>query len=440
MGKWRLMMPNVGVIDLSSDKPGPIEQFFTKLGKDYRDKQDQLEIGNILNQYQQNRNDENALEDAYIQAQTSNKLSPTKRLELMNQIGDMSKIVTERKKALNAQVRKGITSGEERTRQKQNLIKAGWPEYAAENYLDAPPGVRSTMEREHKELIDRGIRKPGEETTPQETSVSQKTSSKSEIPAQEELPIEGEETVQKEKSEWPELPKPPEMTTAERIKWENNNEKVNTKELQDSQKKKNTYQINSFLIDSMGKTSKFLPSGIQKMIVIDPDTGDVRPTAQLAGVLNPETELYIKNLKQFLRGAKDFFGARVTNFDVGAFMAQLPGLITSEKGRELILNQMKYVNELESHYNNTLNDALKQYGRNASLIDIMKVVDDKVAEREPELINRVNNVVEASKFSNIMQKNPEKFKGTILMGKGGRFKAVQPNDVETAKANGWEAY
>ena len=94
-------MPNVGVIDLSSDEPGPIESFFTKLGKDYRDKQDQLEIGNILNQYQQNRNNENAWEDAYIQAQTSNKLSPTKRIELMNQLGEMSKVITERKKAFN---------------------------------------------------------------------------------------------------------------------------------------------------------------------------------------------------------------------------------------------------------------------------------------------------------------------------------------------------
>ena len=50
-------MPAVQVIDTTQDKPEPtgVEQFFSKLGKDYREKKDRNEIGNLISQYQQKR-------------------------------------------------------------------------------------------------------------------------------------------------------------------------------------------------------------------------------------------------------------------------------------------------------------------------------------------------------------------------------------------------
>lgn len=430
-------MPSLQVVDTTRDKPEPtsVEQFFSKLGKDYREKADQAEVTNLLNKYQQNRQDANAWEDLQLGLEKSN-ISPTKRLQTQASLNDMRKVITERDKSLNAQVKKGMLSVEDRERQKGNLLNAGWPDYAAEIYLDAPPGVKSTMEREHKELVDRKIRSPLSEATSSDNSTAA-----SELPGQESStsPIP-ESTTEKE---WPDLPKPPDMTNAERIKWENNNEKDNNKELKLTTDKKKVYRANDNLINSMTQVNdgKYLPDNISKMLIIDPETGDIRPTAQLLKLQNPQTELYVKNLKQWLKGAKEFFGARVTNFDVTSFMAQLPSLLNSEQGRRLILKQMKYVNDLESVHNNTLNEGLKNYGRNANYSQILSETDKKVASSEEELMGKINNLVGASKDIQLMAENPEKFKGMVLMQTPkGEFRSVPKDKVESLKKKKWRDF
>jgi hypothetical protein len=170
------------------------------------------------------------------------------------------------------------------------------------------------------------------------------------------------------------------------------------------------------------------------MLIIDPETGDIRPTAQLLGIQNPQTELYVKNLKQWLKGAKEYFGARVTNFDVTSFMAQLPSLLNSEQGRRLILKQMKYVNNLESIHNNTMNEALKKYGRSANYSQISDITDKKVATKEEDLMGKINNLVLASKDIELMAQNPDKFRNHVLMQTSkGEFRAVPKDRVEFLK-------
>lgn len=429
-------MPGLQVVNTTRDKPDPtqLEQFFSKLGKDYRDKQDKADVNKLLNEYQQNRQDANAWEDLQLGLEKSN-ISPTKRLETQASLNEMKKVIIERDKALNAKVKQGMLSTEERARQKENLEKAGWPDYAAEIYLDAPPGVKSTMEREHKELVERKLRSPLTETDPQENAESPK-----ELPGQSPPSPAVPVPEAADAKELPEIPKPPGMTNAERIKWENSNQKENNVELKKTQEKKKVYTNNDILINSMSKIndSGMLPSGLER-ILIDPKTGDLRDLAQVKGV-NKETALYSKNLKQFLKGAKDFFGARVTNFDVSAFMAQLPGLLNTEQGKRLILKQMSLVNELESAHNNELDSALKKYGRNANYSEIVGVVDKRVAEKEERLLEKINNVVKASDYMDAFAANPEKFKGSTLMEKDGKFKAVRDADMAQARKSGWEAF
>jgi hypothetical protein len=252
-----------------------------------------------------------------------------------------------------------------------------------------------------------------------------------------------QDTKKLEKESWPVLAPPEQMLPAERIKWENNNEKNNTKELKETETKNKALRTNDILISSMQKTndSGKLPSGLGKLIVVDRKTGDIRPTAQAADSINKETELYIKNLKQFLKGAKDFFGARVTNFDVSSFMAQLPGLLNSEQGRRLILKQMELVNNLESVHANELDEAIKHYGRKANYIDISRTVDERVGGQEKDLLNKIDNVVEASYELDKMAKKPEKFKGAVLMQTDtGEWKAVKKELIPKYEAKGWSTY
>lgn len=452
-------MPQVQVINTTRDKPDPtgVEEFFSKLGKDYKDKEDQVEIGKLIGEYQQNRQDANAWEDLQLGLEKSN-ISPSKRLQTQQSLNEMKKTIIQRDKSLNEKVNKGILTQEEKERQKENLLKAGWPEYAADVYLDAPPGVKQTLEREHAELTSRGFRKPlvtvpaGVDNQPAQGDIAEESPTPENVQAKGPIFVDDEETPMEKKDaksaapipkdEWPAPEIPNNITPAEKVKWENNNEKENNKELKETQTKKKAHAQNDILINSMTQVndSKKLPSGLGKAI-IDPSTGDIRPVAQLAGIVNPETQLYVKNLKQWLKGAKDFFGARVTNFDVSSFMAQLPSLLNSEQGRRLILKQMKYVNDLEAIHNNTLNEGLKKYGRNANYNQVVQVADKKVAEREQDLLGKINNLVEASKFINKTAENPEKFKGTTVMQTPkGKFRAVPNDRVDDLKKKQWRDF
>lgn len=451
-------MPQVQVVDLTQNEPEQtgVEQFFSRLGKSYKDESDRVEIGKILKEYQANRNDANAWEDMQFQLEQST-ISPTKRLQTQESLNNMRKIITERDKALNAKVNKGILTEEEKVRQKGNLIKAGWPEYAADVYLDAPPGVKQTLEREHAALTERGLRKPlvqvpegvDHSVSNDATQVPDASSPTGEKPVfvgdpetpQQKAAAKEEKPVPED--EWEPLPQPQNMTNAERVKWENNNEKENSKEIKDTNEKKKSYRTNDFLINSMTKINDggYLPTGIGKLITIDPATGDIREAANIGEIANAQTQLYIKNLKQWQKGAKEFYGARVTNFDLQSFMQMLPTLMNSEQGRRLILKQMKYTNDLEATYNNTLNEALKHYGRNGNFTQISGLVDDKIQEKEADLIGKINNLVEASDYINIIADNPEKFRGMTVMQKpDGSFRAVPNEKVADLKKKKWRDF
>lgn len=433
-------MPQVQVVDTTENQPEPtgLENFFSKLGKSYKDDSDRVQIGSLIKDYKQNREDANAWEDLQLGLETST-ISPTKRLETQRNLNEMKKVITERDKAMNTRVNKGILTEEEKQRQKGNLIKAGWPEYAADVYLDAPAGVKGTLEREHEYLTRHGIRKPlvqvpkglnesvqapneSTDTPEKPVFVDDPESSKEIKDAKKPVPVP--------EDEWPEI-EPPENTPPDEIvKWKNNNEKENNKEIKETNDKKKGFRSNDHLISNMIKINdgKYLPTGVGKFITIDPETGDIREVANIGEIANAQTQLYIKELKRWQKGAKEFYGSRVTNFDLQSFMQQLPTLLNSEQGRRLILKEMKYTNELESVYNNTMNEALKKYGRNANFGQISKVVDEKIKDKEAELIGKIDNLVEASDFINIMGSNPEKFKNiTLMQNTKGEFKYV-PND------------
>jgi len=440
-------MPQLQVVNTTRDNPEPtsIEKFFTRLGKDYKDRNDQVEIGKILQEYQTNRQDENAFENAQLKLMQST-VSPSRRIEAQKELNEVQKLIIQKNNALNSKVNKMQKTEEEKNELYNDLIEDGWPPEEAKIYLSAPPGVQGSLERNHRMEKARGIRKNPQKTNTSQQQIKQNPLENPEgISATDEEIIatpEGKEEIIKEE-EWPDLPPPENMIPAEKIKWENKNEATNIKELKEVEAKKKVYRDNKILINGMQKAvdSKKLPKGLAKMLVIDPETGDIRPTAQAAGLINKETEDYVKNLKKFLKGAKEFFGARVTNFDVTSFMAQLPGLLTSEQGKRLILKQMELVNELESIHANEIDEGLKKYGRKANYIDISRTVDERVAKRESEILKKIDQVAEASDQLDKMADNPEKFKDTSLMiTPEGTFKAVKKDLISKYESKGWSVY
>ena len=90
------------------------------------------------------------------------------------------------------------------------------------------------------------------------------------------------------------------------------------------------------------------------------------------------------------------------------------------------------MNDLEDLHGVTLEDGLKSYGRDASYSDILSVVDEKVAGKEQEIIQKINDLDTASNYMDQMAKNPGKFKDTVLMQRteDGKFMAM-PKDKES---------
>lgn len=99
-------MPQVQVVDTTENKPEPtgVENFFSKLGKSYKDEADRVEIGKLLNEYKNNRENANAFEDLQLGLETSN-ISPSKRLETQKSLNEMRRLVIEKDKDLNAKIK-----------------------------------------------------------------------------------------------------------------------------------------------------------------------------------------------------------------------------------------------------------------------------------------------------------------------------------------------
>jgi len=172
-------MPQIQVVDTTENKPEPsgVQEFFSKLAKSYKEREEQNAIDNLINDYKNNRENANAWEDLQLGLEQST-ISPTKRLQTQESLNEMKRIIIERDKALNAKFRASALTAEERESQKQNLIKTGMPEWEAEVYLDAPPGVKSRIQASHQEQVSRGLRTAlpseteiGSEVRPSEKSI-----------------------------------------------------------------------------------------------------------------------------------------------------------------------------------------------------------------------------------------------------------------------------
>jgi len=140
-------MPQIQQVNLrrdDPDKPEPTgtEKFFAMLGKEYRERQDKAEIDKIISGYQQNRQDENALEDLFLNISKSD-VGPTKRLQALEEIKQGQGVVAARDKALQKKVQAKTMDDSQKELVKEALRRDGWPEEEATLFVNSPPSVQS---------------------------------------------------------------------------------------------------------------------------------------------------------------------------------------------------------------------------------------------------------------------------------------------------------
>lgn len=164
---------------------------------------------------------------------------------------------------------------------------------------------------------------------------------------------------------------------------------------------------------------------------INPFTGKIF----LPSRASPAVELWEKTINNFTTQAKNSFGARVTNFELERFLARLPRLINSRKGRELILEQMDLINQIDALESKSREDTYEHYKLdNITPEDATRIARQRIEKPIASLIEKFNKIddridaLASSSGNNQFQKgnfpSPAENEGRIIRLKSGeRFKS-----------------
>lgn len=156
--------------------------------------------------------------------------------------------------------------------------------------------------------------------------------------------------------------------------------KENSPIYQEATTKVKSLEKEIFALNQLSKLSSKVPEGIFGKLTsgINPMTGELI----LPEAANPETELFVKTVNNFISAAKDTFGARVTNFDLQSFMNRLPKLSNSKEGRDLIIKQMNYLAKLDQLHNNSLREVYRKYGTgNITPEDAERLAEENIIDK-----------------------------------------------------------
>ena len=170
--------------------------------------------------------------------------------------------------------------------------------------------------------------------------------------------------------------------------------------------------------------SKKLPQGPIERLNINWTTGDIL----IPALATPEMQLFVKTVNDFTVAAKDTFGARVTNFELGSFMRRLPTLANSEGGRRLILSQMKTMKQLDRLYEDSIRSVYDHYrvqgvDRSAAerIARGLRANDEKILKEQFENVVNAQDIYELKqgvKQGFMLVEKPDGSRGQVPIEKG----------------------
>jgi len=208
---------------------------------------------------------------------------------------------------------------------------------------------------------------------------------------------------------------------------------ANAKEFNEISQKIKGLKSDAIRVDQLERynNSGRLPEGLERLN-INWKTGDIRFPA----LANAETQAFVKTINDFTVKAKDTFGARVTNFELGAFLRRLPTLANSAEGRRAIIAQMNAMNDLDRLYYDSLKEVYDNYGLRG--IDIQKaeqIAEQLRAPKEEALKQKVRDASMAQDIFDARSKAPE---GKIVaQSPDGRIVYIWRDQEEKATAGGY---
>lgn len=131
-----------------------------------------------------------------------------------------------------------------------------------------------------------------------------------------------------------------------------------------------------------------------------------RSGLDIPALMNPESEEFAKLQQGFLRDAKQYFGGRVSNYEVEQFLKTIPSLSQSPEGRNRVIANLKYLSRAKLEHFKTLRDIIKD-NKGLPPYDLAEQAFEK---QEPKL-----NAL-AKKFKQDLQKPVPKGQNKFITG------------------------
>lgn len=127
---------------------------------------------------------------------------------------------------------------------------------------------------------------------------------------------------------------------------------------------------------------------------------------------SPESEEFQKISANFIRNAKNIFGARISNFEVEQFLKTIPTLSQSPEGRKRVISNMKRIARTNLAYNDAYKDIINK-NKGIPPIDLLEQIDDKI---EP-LLDKVSKQFKED-LKRSVPESPSKLKTAALAAAG----------------------
>lgn len=143
-----------------------------------------------------------------------------------------------------------------------------------------------------------------------------------------------------------------------------------------------------------------------------------RAGLDIPALSNPGSEEFKKIESNFLRNAKQYFGGRISNYEVEQFLKTIPSLSQSPEGRKRVIANLKYVSRAALEHNNALKEVVAE-NRGIPPYDLEERVDEKVEKRMDSIYKKFKE-----DLAKPVPKGQNKFITALQAGAGSALKPL----------------
>lgn len=100
----------------------------------------------------------------------------------------------------------------------------------------------------------------------------------------------------------------------------------------------------------------------------------------IPALMSPGSEEFNKIAANFIRDAKNYFGGRISNFEVEQFLKTIPSLMQSPEGRKRVISNLKRINRMAVAEYDAYKEARKA-NKNASPLELSEDIDERLEKK-----------------------------------------------------------